>query len=145
MFTFTQDIEIERIAPDAGSPTVFTLSAGTSDVTSSVIDLQASNAAAIMVTLGAITASGTFTAYVEQSDASGSGFAALSGATVSINADTDDNKNLVIDLAQPTKRYIRVVCDRGGANAVVDAIHCFKFRKGKPVTQGSTYEAGVLV
>lgn len=141
MHQLTQSYEFERVAPDGTAATTFTLAAGTTDVNSAPIDLQASNGATVVIALGTITATGTYTATIEHSDASGSGYTAISGLSAAINADTDDNKLLVIDVVDPVKRYIRVVSDRGTANSVIDSIIAIKKRRYAPVTQGATVEA----
>ena len=141
MYELTQISEIERVAPDSTAATTFTLAAGTTDVKSSAIDLQASNQAHIIVLLGTITATGTYTASIEQSATGSGSWTAVSGLSITVSADTDDNKVLAFDVTQPTQRYLRVVSDRGTANVVLDGIVCYKFRRGQAVTQGATVEA----
>lgn len=141
MHQLTRSFEFERVAPDSGSASTFTLSAGTTDVNSSAIDMQGCLGATIQIALGAIVSTGTFSANIEHSDATGSGWAAISGLTVAVDADTDDNKLLVVDVVEPTKRYLRVAIDRGTANSSVDSIVAIKQKRSQPVTQGSTVEA----
>lgn len=144
MYALTQNAEMERIAPDATAATTFTLAAGTTDVNSSAIDLQASNAAHVVVLLGALAASATYTAKIQDSADGSTGWADISGLSITVSADTDDNKLLGFDVQQPLKRYIRVVSDRGTGNTALDGIVCYKFRKGLPVSQGATVEAVAL-
>lgn len=144
MYALTQEAEIQRVAPDATAPTTFTLAAGTTDVNSSAIDLQASNAAHVIVILGALAASATYTATIQDSDTGSGGWNNVSGLSLSASADTDDDKILAFDVRQPLKRYIRVVSDRGTGNTTIDGIVCYKFRKGLPVSQGATVEAVAL-
>jgi hypothetical protein len=141
MYELTQISEIERVAPDSTAATTFTLAAGTTDVNSSAIDLQASNGAHVIVLLGALAASATYTASIEQSATGSGGWTALGNLSIAVSADTDDNKVLAFDVTQPTQRYIRVVSDRGTGNTTIDGIVCYKFRRGQAVTQGTTVEA----
>jgi hypothetical protein len=140
MHQLTKSYEFERVAPDSGSASTYTLAAGTTDVNSSAIDLAGCYGATFQIMLGAIVATGTLSINIEHSDASGSGFAAISGLTVAVDADTDDNKILVADLAEPTKRYVRLAIDRGTANTTIDGIVVIKAKRGNPVTQGATVE-----
>lgn len=113
--------------------------AGTSTVTGSTIDCD--GAASVMYTLilGAITATGTGTAKVQEGDASdGSDMADVSGLSISWT-DATIATVLRLEHTKITKRYSRIVITRATANtvlggAVVDRI----FDRKQPVTQPSS-------
>lgn len=112
-----------QMAPDDGATTTYTLAAGTSDKNSVVLDMQTyqGRAFALMLILGTITSTGVGTVKIQHSDASGSGFTDITGASVSY-ADTDSNKIVGIQVNRITKRYLRVALDRGTANSVIAAM-----------------------
>jgi len=145
MYELTRISEIQRVPPDGTAATTWTLSAGTSAVNSGEVDLQASNGYCWFVGLGAVTGSGTFSAQVEHSDASGSGFTAITGKVAAINGGSaDSSKILAIDVNEPTKRYHRLAITRGVANSVIDYVMVVKFRRAQVVTQGATVESAVI-
>ena len=112
-----------QMAPNDGATTTYALSAGTSDVNSVPIDMQAyqGSAFALQAILGTITSTGVGTFKLQHSDSSGSGFTDITGASVSWT-DTDSNKMVGIQVNRITKRYIRVATDRGTANSVIAAM-----------------------
>jgi hypothetical protein len=145
MYELTRISEIQRVPPDGTAATTWTLAAGTSAVNSGEVDLQASNAYAWFIGLGAVVGSGTFSAQVEHSDTSGSGFAAITGKVGAINGGSaDSNKVIAIDVNEPTKRYHRLAITRGTANSTIDYVMAVKFRRAQPVTQGATVETAVI-
>lgn len=112
-----------QMAPDDGATTTYTLGAGTSDVNSVVLDMQAyqGRAFALMAILGAISATGVGTFKVQHSDSSGSGFTDITGASVSYT-DADAKKMVGVQVNRITKRYLRVATDRGTANSAIAAM-----------------------
>lgn len=109
-----------QMAPNDGATTTYTLSAGTSDVNSVVIDMNSylGRAFAFMAILGAISAGGVGTFKIQHSDSSGSGFTDITGASVSYT-DADANKIVGLQVNRITKRYLRVATDRGTANSAI--------------------------
>lgn len=140
MHELTRSFEFERVAPDSGSASTYTLSAGTSDVNSSSVDCAACLGVTFVVALGAIVSTGTFSAAVQGSN-DNSTFTAVTGLSVAVDADTDDNKLLIADVAELTYRYYRLAIDRGTANSSIDSIVAVKKRRRGAVTQGATVEA----
>ena len=97
--------------------------AGTSDVTSDTVDLDADNGyrgVQFMVALGAIV-SGAVTSVKVQESSDDSAWSDLAGTSITV-ADTDDDKIVVTDIYKPNKRYIRCIVDRGTQNATVDGV-----------------------
>lgn len=111
------------MAPNDGATATYALAAGTSDVNSVVIDMSTyqGRAFALLARLGTITATGIGTFKIQHSDASGSGFTDITGATVSWT-DADSDKTVGVQVNRITKRYLRVATDRGTANSVIAAM-----------------------
>lgn len=111
--------------------------AGTTDVNGDTLDTQGFDGVMMLVRMGAITATAVTSIKAQQGDASNLSDAAdVSNSSVTI-ADDDDDKYFAIDIQKPAKRYVRVVADRGTANAVVEhAIYVLYKGKVRPSTNG---------
>jgi len=118
--------------------------AGTTDIEGVVLDMANADGVLMIVMMGAITATAVTSIKAQQGDESDLSDAAdLEGSGQTI-ADDDDNKVFVIDLAKPTKRYVRVYVDRGTANAVVaGALYQQYGLRKQPPTHGSNVSAEV--
>lgn len=116
--------------------------AGTDDVNSDVVDMQGFEGVEFCACFGTLTASAVTSVKVQQGAKSdGSDMADLAGTSVSI-ADTDDNKMVLVDVYRPEKQYVRLVVDRGTANAVIDCVCACQYGARKvPVTQSTTVAA----
>ena len=58
-------------------------------------------------------------------------------------ADDDDNQIVALEIVQPKERYVRVVVDRGTANAVIDfGIALQSTAKAEPVTHDASTVVG---
>jgi len=93
--------------------------AGTSDINGATVDMQGYQSIAVIVQMGAITASAVTSLKWQQGAQSGMGYAADLAGTAQTIADDDDEELFYSDFHQPTERYVRVVIDRGTQNAVV--------------------------
>lgn len=123
MHNILVDRALLKMAPDAGSASTFILSAGTSDVNSSVIDLASyqGNQVDFIIQAGAIAGSGSLSIKAQHSD-NGTDFTDISGTTIAW-ADTDDYKIGGIPISRVSKRYLRLAITRGdGGNSAVDAL-----------------------
>lgn len=115
-------------------------SAGT-DVTGTAIDTAGFQG--VMFVAEIATANAANILKVEQSDASGSGFTALTGATAVAAADGD---LAVVDVKSPTKRYVRAVIDRSGAATATGPIVAHAYGPADaPVAHPSTTIATAVV
>jgi hypothetical protein len=112
----TNLIKTQRIKPDGSG---FGVAAGTSDLTSDVIDTAGYEGVRILLGFGVITTGALTSAKVAQCDTSGGSYADLEGTKVTV-ADDDDSQVVVIDIHRPRERYLEVLIDRGTQNAVVD-------------------------
>jgi len=111
--------------------------AGTTDINGTTLDMKNYEGVLMVARMGVITATAVTSIKAQQGDESDLSDAAdLLGTGITIAAD-DDNEIFVIDLGKPSKRYVRLVCDRGTANAVIDATYIQYTGKKAPVTQGS--------
>lgn len=105
---------VQLITPTNGA-------AGTADINGATIDMQGFSSVMILVFMGAITASAVTSIKAQQSNASDmSGAEDLEGTGQTI-AVADAEKVFGIDIHKPTKRYVRLIVDRGTANAVVSS------------------------
>ncbi len=116
--------------------------AGTTDINGSTIDMLGFEGVLFVVGFGTITASAVTSIKVQQgaeSDLSDAADLAGTGVTV---ADDDDNQIFGVDVYRPTERYVRVVVDRGTANAVVDGGIAIQYGPAKAPTTHDTTTVG---
>lgn len=118
------------------------VAAGTTDVDPSGIDVQGYNSITFIFAFGTLTDTAVTSCSVKGSD-DNSTFTALtddSSTAVSVSvADTADNKLVVIEVINPTNRYLKPFIDRGTANAVVDGIIAIlRNSRSQPTTADAT-------
>ena len=117
------------------------VSAGTTDVESSSVDMKGFDAVAFEVAFGTIT-TGAVTSCKLQGSHDNSSWTGVNGDLVGTGvtvADDDDNQIFVLDLDRSIFRYVRCVVDRGTQNAVVDSIVAHQYKADKqPVSQPNT-------
>ena len=99
--------------------TVTNGAAGTSDINGVTLDMAGYEGVLMLVTMGAITATAVTSIKAQQGAASDLSDAADLASTAQTIADSDDEKTYYIDVFKPRERYVRLVVDRGTANAVV--------------------------
>lgn len=107
--------------------------AGTTNVNGPVLDMQGFDSVVFEACFGALTA-GQVTKIKAQAGnkADGSDMADLAGAETVAMADADSNKMLVLEVFRMTNlRYIRVVVERGTANAVIDSVVATQYHSHK--------------
>lgn len=117
------------------------VAAGTSNQTSSIIDMAGFAGVRAVALLGTLTATQVTSLKAQVGNASdGSDMADLSGAVTANMADADSNKLLILDVLKPSGyRYIQFVIQRATANAVIDGLLIDQYGTSNvPVTQGST-------
>jgi len=119
------------------------VAAGTTDINSSVIDMQNYEGVMFIVAFGAITAGAVTSIKAQQGAQSDLSDAAdLEGTGVTVG-DDDDNKVFYLDVYRPRERYVRCVVDRGTQNAVVDGIIAIQYGPKKmPTTHDSSTVEG---
>lgn len=109
--------------------------AGTTDVTSSAIDMQGFEGVKIYFLFGTITTGAATSCKVQQSsdDGDADAYADLAASSVTVE-DDDDNQAVVIDVYRPQERYLKAVIDRATQDAVVDGILAVKYGPKKVPT-----------
>ena len=118
------------IAIAAGSRT-----AGQTAINGAMVDMQGYEGVVAVVEMGTIAATAVTSIKWQQSDTTD--FSDLEGTGIDI-ADDGDNEIFVSELYKPTKRYVRVVVDRGTANAALRAATYIQYKaRTAPVTQGT--------
>lgn len=122
--------------------------AGTTDINGTTLDMSGFEGVLVLVRMGAITGTAVTSIKMQQGAASNLSDAAdLEGTGITV-ADDDDDQIFMIDLYRPLERYVRVVVDRGTANAVVASAEYLQYGAAeKPiennVTDASTVELHV--
>lgn len=112
--------------------------AATTDINGAIIDMAGFEGVLMVVTFGTITATAVTSIKAQRdTDVAGGTMADIEGTAQTV-ADDDDGKTFMIDLLRPAERYVRVVVDRGTANAVVRAAYYLRYgAHEEPVSQGS--------
>jgi hypothetical protein len=114
--------------------------AGTSTLTTDVIDMQGFEGVMILVDLAAVTDDSVLDLIVyNNASNSASGGTAITGGTTGNNtAATSGNKFMVVDVYRPTLRYVYAEFERATQNAAVGGIYAFQYGAHvKPVSQSS--------
>jgi len=119
---------------------------GQGTTTSDEVDMAGFDSVAFIVSIGAITATGTVTVHAEQDVITGMGGAAdLAGSAQAYTA-ADSNKLLILEINRPLERFVRCICVRAVANAVLNGIYAVKRQsKNRPVTQCPTVVASKIL
>lgn len=117
--------------------------AGTTDINGVTIDSQGAESVTFCLILGDGTDTGTVKLKAQSgllSDASD--MADITGAETAVATSTGantDNKILLLEIVKPTKRYVRMVADRGVANHVLEGgTAMLKGYHRTPVSQGDS-------
>jgi hypothetical protein len=122
MRNLSSDIKIDKFA-DASA-------AGVTAVNSAGVDMQGYESVLFLVNAGAITAGGVQSINAVQSDTVGGSYADLAGTKVEI-ADDDDNQAFWVEMARPSKRFVRLEIARATQNSAFGPIWAFRFRPGE--------------
>jgi hypothetical protein len=136
MKSLSKEVVTKRIKPDGSG---YTVVAGTSALTSDIVDTAGYDGVRFILMLGTITSGAVTSSKLQQNDANTtSGMADLVGSSITI-ADTDDNKMVIHQIWRPQERYLQMVISRGTQNAVIDGLIVELYNpRTEPVTQDST-------
>lgn len=121
----------------------YTSAANTGETTTTAVDCAGAEGVAFIVDLGAITSTGTATCKLQQSSDNGvaDGWSDIAGSSLVNTGDSATNKQLLLEVINPQKRYVRVSITRATANVVIDGvIGCAFGLKAEAATQGSTVD-----
>ena len=120
--------------------------AGTSDQNGLAVDMRNYEGVMFIAHFGALTSGQVTSLRAQQSLASASGYVDITDAAAGPLANADSNDLLVLDVKNPTSRYVRCVIDRGTANAVIAGVVAIQYGpRKKPATQHSTVAGGAAV
>lgn len=119
------------------------VAAGVSDQNSTIVDMQNFEGVLFLASFGALTATQVTQIKAQQGAASDLSDAQdLLGTLVGPLADADGNKCLALDVYKPRERFVRLVVDRGTANAVIDGVIAIQYgARTEPTSQDSTIKA----
>lgn len=139
MYHLTDEVKTTRI--------MNAVAAGSTDQTSSVVDMAGFDGCRFIALFGALTTNQVTALRIQESDNSnGSPATDVTGAVTSALADADGNKMLIVDVQRPTKRYLIAVVDRATANAVIDGVVAEQYRaRTVPTTQPTSVKEAVKV
>lgn len=130
------NVKCVRLKPDG---TNYTAAAGTSTVTSDILDTAGFETVTLLICLGAVVTGGVPNIKVQQdTDVAGATMADLAG-TEQLPTDAGDNKIFIVEIVKPIERYLRTVIARATQNATVDSIVAILSGAGsRPVTSDAT-------
>ncbi|MGV8832967.1 MAG: hypothetical protein ACOH2N_13400 [Devosia sp.] len=121
--------------------------AGTTELTTDVIDMAGWHGVAFIAHLGDVTTGSVLGFVADHSDEDDGGWDDLEGPLAfTAGASDADNKLLVLDLVRPAKRFVRARLSRTVANAVLGGVVAVKYGPTfSPVTQGATVLASATL
>jgi hypothetical protein len=122
---------VSGITPAAGA-------AGLTLVNGAIVDMAGYEGICMVFTFGAITALAVTSIKAQRgNDPALSDAADIAGSGQSV-PDNADDQIFIIDLYRPAERYVRGVCSRGTANAVVSCIYfLYGGHENPPAAHGS--------
>jgi hypothetical protein len=132
MSNLLKNVKIQRV--------MNAVAAGTSNQTSSAVDTQGFDGVMFVASFGTLTATQvtSLKAQTSSDDGASDAYDDLAGTLVGPMTDADSNKQLILDIYKPRKRYLKAVVNRATANAVIDGVTAILYRGRKaPVTQPS--------
>lgn len=132
-----RDSKIVHVAVDA---TNFTLAAGTTDVTSGIVDMEGYDEITWVVLLGTLAASSSVAIKAQQGAIANMSDAADLLGTAQTNVDVnDDDKMMGISISGVRERYHRLSITRGdGGNSTINGVIAILSQADKvPVTQST--------
>jgi myo-inositol-hexaphosphate 3-phosphohydrolase len=129
-------------------PVENSVAAGKATTVGEVIDTAGFQAACFIYKLGAVTDAAVVTLKIYQdSDPAMGTVKELSGASAAIAAaSSDSDQMLVVDVINPSKRYLRPTIVTADQNVEIDSAFCILYNPAViPVTQPDTVDVGTLV
>ena len=133
MQNLNSDVKVTRV--------MNAVAAGTTDQNSSSVDMAGHDGVRFIALLGALTATQVTRVKAQQSSDDGvaDAWADLTGTQTAAMDDADDDQCVVLEVHRPRERYVRLVVERGTANAVIDAVVAEQYgAREKPVTHDTS-------
>lgn len=121
--------------------------AGTSTLTTDVVDMAGFDSVAFVAHLGDVTDTSALalTVYTNDTNNTTTPTATACAAAFTAGASDADNKLLIADAHRPRQRYVYATLERGTANAVLNGIVAILYNAhDKPVTQSSSVVASAF-
>lgn len=121
--------------------------AGTTTITTDVVDMAGFDSVAFVAHLGDVTATSALALTVFSNDTNDTTTPTETEAAASFTAGASDadNKLMIVDVTCPRQRYVYATLERGTANAVVNGIIAILYNAhNKPVTQPASVLASAL-
>jgi hypothetical protein len=122
--------------------------AGTTALTTDVVDMQGFDSVAFIAQLGDVTDTSvlTLTGFTNDTNDTNSPTQLADAVTFTAGASNADNKLLVLELHKPRERYVYATLARATANAVVNGILAVLFNSNsRPVIQDASVIASKYV
>lgn len=115
------------------------VAAGTTTVTTSVLDMAGYNSVAFVAALGTVSSGGVATLQAHSNNVNSTSGAALIASTTTAAATDGSNGLLALDINRPSQEYAFATLGRATANVVVDGIFAVLYNANEhPVTQDTT-------
>jgi len=114
--------------------------AGVTAINCTSVDMSDFEGVVGICCMGTLTAT-QVTSLKAQSSSDNSTWADITGAVTANAADADSNKELILEVYRPQKRYVRFVVQRATANAVIDSVDNVQYG---PKFAGVTQDAATV-
>lgn len=135
MFTLLKDCKVTRVSNK--------VSAGTSQIDSSRVDMTGFDSVAFLIALDTSTDGALITAFAKSNAADSATNSTIekTGTVVTDAGGAQANRDFILDLHKPTLRYAHCSLTRTVANVAVNAIYAIQYNAAKgplPITQPTT-------
>lgn len=118
--------------------------AGTTDQTTDWIDTQGFHHIEFTALFGTLTAGQATTTKLQYSDDNSTSAGDVAGSATAALADGDSDTIVRSGIYRPTHRYVRMLIDRGTANAVISGVLArLSNTEEQPVTQDATVAVAI--
>ena len=119
------------------------VAAGTSNQSSSSIDMVGFESAVFVCSWGAIVNGGVQSCKI-QTSTNDSNFADLLGTNLAV-ADGDDGLLTIIEIVEPAERYLRMIVARATQNSTINQVIAYRHGSSvEPKTQGATVQGNEI-
>jgi len=136
LHNLTPNIVVKRLTVDG---TNWTGAAGTSALTSDIVDTRGFYGIVFKIAFGTITSGAVTSFKVQQGNIANMSDAEDIAGSAQTVLDTNDNKIFISSFMRPYKRYLRLVTSRATQNAVVDYLEVILYAPADVfVTQDAT-------
>ena len=124
----------------------YTSASNTGTTTSTVVDCAGAEGALFLIDLGTVSTGGLATCKVQQSsdDGDADAYSDVEGSELVNIGDASTIKQMLLEVINPQKRYLKLLITRGVANVVIDGVIAITFGyKAEVTTQGATVDGSL--